>query len=38
MGKLAGELLLEAVRGRAPEPTLHRVPCELVLRQSSGTR
>jgi len=38
MGKLAGELLLDAVRDRAPEPTVHRVPCSLVLRQSSVVR
>jgi LacI family transcriptional regulator len=37
MGKLAGELLLAAVRGDAPEPIIHRVPCCLVMRQSSVT-
>jgi LacI family transcriptional regulator len=36
MGKLAGELLLAAIHGRAPEATIHRVPCYLVQRESCG--
>lgn len=36
MGKLAGELLLSAIRGRVPEPVRHHVPCYLVHRDSCG--
>jgi LacI family transcriptional regulator len=36
MGKMAGELLLGAVRGRPAEPAIHRVPCRLIRRQSCG--
>lgn len=36
MGKLAGDLLLAAVHGRAREPAVHRVPCRLVQRRSCG--
>ena len=36
MGRLAGELLLAAIHGRGPEPTINRVPCHLVERRSSG--
>ncbi len=36
MGRLAGELLLAWIHGRVPEPTVHRVPCRLVERRSSG--
>jgi LacI family transcriptional regulator len=36
MGKLAGKLLLAAIQGHAREPSIHRVACHLVERQSSG--
>jgi len=36
MGKLAGELLLSAIRGTVPEPIMHSVPCYLVHRDSCG--
>jgi LacI family transcriptional regulator len=36
MGKQAGELLLAAIQGHAIEPSVHRVACQLVVRQSSG--
>ena len=36
MGKLAGELLAAAVRGTPAEPEVHRVPCDLVQRESCG--
>ena len=35
MGKLAGNLLIEAVKKRALEPTTHKVPCYLVQRDSA---
>lgn len=35
MGKLAGDLLVRAVRGHPVEPVTHRVPCSLVQRGSS---
>ena len=35
MGKLAGDLLIEAVRGQAAEPAVYKVPCYLVQRDSS---
>ena len=34
MGRLAGDLLLAAVRGDASAQTLHKVPCYLVERES----
>jgi LacI family transcriptional regulator len=37
MGRLAGELLLQAIRKGDQAATLHRVPCELVIRQSCGS-
>lgn len=36
MGRLAGSLLLAAIGDGAPEARLHRVPCSLVVRESSG--
>lgn len=35
MGRLAGELLLGAVRGEPSAQTLHQVPCHLVEREST---
>ena len=35
MGKLAGDLLIEGIRRQASEPTLYKVPCFLVQRESS---
>ena len=35
MGKLAGDLLIEAIKRRALEPTTHKVPCYLVQRDSA---
>ena len=35
MGKLAGDLLIEAIRGQAAEPAVYKVPCYLVQRDSS---
>ena len=37
MGKLAGKLLLAAIQGHATEPSIHRVACHLVERQSSAS-
>ena len=34
MGKLAGELLVAAMRGASAEATIHQVPCYLVQRES----
>lgn len=36
MGHLAGNLLLQAIRTGEQTAALHRVPCELVIRQSCG--
>jgi LacI family transcriptional regulator len=37
MGRLAGELLLEAIHDKGEQTAaLHAVPCELVIRQSCG--
>lgn len=36
MGRLAGELVLQAIREGTQSSTLHRVPCELIVRQSCG--
>ena len=36
MGKLAGELLVAAVRGLPAEAKIHQVPCYLVRRESCG--
>jgi LacI family transcriptional regulator len=36
MGRLAGELLLRAIRENVQPATLHRVSCELIVRQSCG--
>lgn len=36
MGRLAGDLLLTAIREGAQTPALHRVSCELIVRQSCG--
>ena len=36
MGQLAIDLLLNAIREGAGETSIHRVPCSLVMRQSSG--
>jgi LacI family transcriptional regulator, galactose operon repressor len=35
MGKLAGELLLASIQGNSIAPSIHRVACHLVERQSS---
>ena len=35
MGKLAGSLLIGAVQGQALAPTVHKMPCYLVQRESS---
>jgi LacI family transcriptional regulator len=36
MGRLAGDILLEAIRQGNHAAALHRVPCELIIRQSCG--
>ncbi len=36
MGRLAGELLLQAIKTGNATAALHRVPCELIVRQSCG--
>lgn len=35
MGRSAGELVLRAIEGQKPEPGIQRIPCELVVRQST---
>jgi LacI family transcriptional regulator len=37
MGRLAGDLLVTAILDRSVEPIIHRVPCKLIVRQSSST-
>lgn len=37
MGRLAGEMLLSAIQEGEWQAALHRVPCSLVIRQSSDT-
>lgn len=37
MGVLAGELLIDAIMNGTHESVVHRVPCYLVRRESSGT-
>ena len=37
MGKLAGKLLVAAVRGAPAEAKIHRAPCYLVQRESCGS-
>lgn len=36
MGRLAGELLLSAITEGKQVAALHRIPCELIIRQSCG--
>lgn len=36
MGRLAGEMLLQAILDGAQTAVIHRVPCELIVRQSCG--
>ena len=36
MGRLAGNLLLQAIRTGSETTALYRVPCELIVRQSCG--
>lgn len=36
MGRLAGEMLLEAIGGAAAPAVTHSVPCRMVVRQSCG--
>ena len=36
MGRLAGDLLLQAIRTGEQTAAIHRIPCELVIRQSCG--
>lgn len=36
MGRLAGNLLLQAIHSGEQAAVMHRVPCELVVRQSCG--
>lgn len=35
MGRLAGDLLIRAIRERTLEPVVHKIPCYLVQRESS---
>lgn len=35
MGELAGHLLISTIRGESPEPRIYRLPCSLMLRESS---
>ena len=36
MGRLAGDLLLQAIRTGEQTAAIHHIPCELVIRQSCG--
>lgn len=36
MGKLAGDLLVTAILDNPVEPKVHRVPCQLIVRRSTG--
>ena len=36
MGKLAGDLLLEEIKGPKMDAKIHRVPCKLIVRESTG--